>query len=156
MSQLIEGVDNEVTLAFILFTGAAAIAVPWYLFRPNTRNFHHGAQENVRRTLPSSESETVQTSGVSRPSSDRTDAETQEAVVRRASQQNENAFAYSRPVPNTDISNTESRPGLQQGVFGADEQQQAVDGIISVKVKHNTTDSIFSVPKTMTLINFKR
>ncbi len=38
MTHIIEGIDNEITIAFTLFFGAAAIALPWYLLRPRERS----------------------------------------------------------------------------------------------------------------------
>ena len=150
MSQLIEGIDNEVTLAVIFFTGAAAIAVPWYFFRPNSRNFHQRTQEDATRRSPSIAGE-AQTAATSTPSNRRAD---EASDVTMAESLASESVLTTPSFENNEFNNS----GIddRQTVFGSEGEHQAHDGNISVKVKHNTTDMLYSVPKTMTLINFKR
>ena len=154
MSQLIEGIDNEVAVAFILFTGAAAIAVPWYFFRPNSRSFNHGGQQSTARTSPSrTEPGEVHTAASAIASNRRIDEGPDVTIASHRTSEN---ASTSSNLENIDLNDTVSHD--RPTVLGseAEREHQADNGYISVKVKHNTTDVVFSVPKTMTLINFKR
>ena len=150
MSQLIEGVDNEVTLAIIMFTGAAAIAVPWYFFRPNSRSIQQGTQQDATRRSSSRTGED-QTATISTPSNRRAD---EASHVTMAGSPTSESVLTTPSFETNEFNNS----GLdnRQTVSGSEGEHQADDGNISVKIKHNTTDTIYSVPKTMTLINFKR
>ena len=164
-SQLIEGVDNEITLAFILFTGAAAIAVPWYFFRPSPRNNQYHAQHvnrsrNVQATYQTRDEDNVMSSDANRASSGQNEGDfvlsafgtrPENPVFSEngaASSENESGASPSLDpgrVPNNSSDNT-------QGIFQANSESTR----INVKVKHNANDQIFAVQKTMNLIDFKR
>ena len=151
MSQLIEGVDNEITLAFILFTGAAAIAVPWYFFRPNSRRFSQGARQNTNRQSSEHRPSDAQAPAGTAPSNRRPTESTDHILAANLPSEN---LSAAPSFENSDFENPE--PVTQRNVSGNQNEQHGDSGNISVKVKHNTTDVLFSVPKTMTLINFKR
>lgn len=164
-SQLIEGVDNEITLAFILFTGAAAIAVPWYFFRPSPRNNQSQGQRedgsrNVQATnqtrrqhffLSSDANEATGTQNEADPllSTLETRQENQ-SFTENASATNEN---QSRAGPNLDQGRAPNNTSdNDQGIFRTNNESTR----INVKVKHNATDQLFAVQQTMNLVDFKR
>jgi len=150
MSQLIEGVDNEITLAFIFFTGAAAIAVPWYFFRPHSRRFSQGTRQDTNRQ-----------SSERRPSDSQAPAGTAPSN-RRPTESTDHILAANLPsenvptAPNFENNDFENPELVGQRNVSGNQEEHGDSGNISVKVKHNTSDVLFSVPKTMTLINFKR
>ena len=164
-SQLIEGVDNEITLAFILFTGAAAIAIPWYFFRPSPRNNgnhgqHVNRSRNAQATYQTRDQDNFMSNDTNRASRSQSEGDLvlsalgtrQENPIpsenAAASSENESRIDPSLDpgrAPNNSSDNT-------QGMFQANSQSTR----INVKVKHNTNDQLFAVQKTMNLIDFKR
>lgn len=150
MSQLIEGVDNEVALACILFTGAAAIALPWYFFRPSTRHSQHQSRRGPDSRMPTSETiDSRESTGIGGATNNRISDESEGSPTEMNINGSNIGQRYDADFQNQ----SDQQPITVSGREGSHQSQ--VENI-SVKVKHNTTDQIYSVPKTMTLINFKR
>lgn len=149
MSQLVEGVDNEITLAFVFLTCAAAIALPWYFFRPNTRRHFQSSQQDHRPSATET-SDGEPSYGTTREGFREGGLPVQSGATGSNSAEEE-AFEEDPAAGHNDDVSTDRGAGQQRGENDAPRDQN-----ITVKVKHNTTDVTFSVPKTMTLINFKR
>ena len=157
MTQLIEGVDNEITLAFFLFTGAAAIAVPWYLLRPNRSALYNTGRanqfnsqgriwQNSREGYSETAAAAQDTVNHERSNAGHTVGEQSPTNTSNLGGSNEESF-QSHASNQGDTTTYQNSPS---------ENDNDSVTIINIKIKHNAVDTFVSVPKTMRLINFKR
>lgn len=144
MSQLVEGVDNEITLAFILLSGAAAIAVPWYFFRPRT-NFSTSVSASTSNSTGRDVSQNFDNGlGPGLP-------QTRDNV---GTSSENRAVNNEIPTRSTDFAarNESSQPGnlfIPPVSFSTEEN-------ITVKIKLYEVDNQVTVGKRMQLKDFKR
>ena len=181
MTQIIEGVDNEVTVIFCLLTGMFAILIPWYLFRPrynsstsrSTSSAVHSTVQNTgsfnqhHNLLQADINNANFTSSSPRPLENINEQvqvdsiDTGEPQVPSSSPLNSAGSSPDGPgtMGGTDI--TSPGPiGFEHLVNNENsnisDQRQGHDSWINVRVKHGESDTSFHISRNMLLGDFKR